>query len=640
MHLLSINFGHDASLALFCEGALVDFEELERVSRLKWHLGMRAEYIEAFLARTGRVFADVDLVALSSTQGWAMVHSDAIQMERGWREAHASHSDWFELWSDEKSWEGDAVAEWYRANHVTRQQLTHSTPSVVRSEFTVPFLAGPVGDNGQLLGLASEILSSSTAQLKEAKANFLCPYAIAVRGVERPAFYVNHHTSHAYYAYFYSSTKDSVVCTHDGATSWQPFHGGGFYLADAERGVLPLVSHNFALGRIYNQVGGEVGVDEPGKLMGLSAYANPSLDILHAAPAFIDFFAHPVQERNQIPDLVSQVLAISRRSLSPRKRSIAKFKFQLENVEYAAQAAANMQYLAEVLYVTCIGGLARTINEAWPRYASLDLTGGFTLNCPSNSLLWHRCAPMVVNPLPGAGDTGLAVGAAVAVLDFLGHPIQRQIDTSGTVAAFPPSSLAHNAGDQSLAELTRVDLRGQTVATFIATQLVAGSVICLHRGRSEVGPRALGHRSIIAHAVREEVRDRINLAKGREPWRPLAPICRREDFSRYFSGEPSMGRFMLFTCKVIGDHIPAVTHVDGTARVQCVDGEDDWIHGALTLLAEQGHDPVIVNTSFNCSGEPLVETLDHAVRSFVAMKFDFLVTELGVFRPTALHGSN
>jgi carbamoyltransferase len=161
--------------------------------------------------------------------------------------------------------------------------------------------------------------------------------------------------------------------------------------------------------------------------------------------------------------------------------------------------------------------------------------------------------------------------------------------------------------------------------------LAEGKVLCLHRGRSEVGPRALGHRSIIAHAVSEEIRDRINAAKGREAWRPLAPICRQEDFGDYFAGDRSMGRFMLFTCDVLNPVIPAVTHVDGTARVQCIDASDTWLHPALGLLKAQGHHPVIVNTSFNCAGEPIVETLDHAIASFLRMGFDYLVTELGVF---------
>lgn len=88
---------------------------------------------------------------------------------------------------------------------------------------------------------------------------------------------------------------------------------------------------------------------------------------------------------------------------------------------------------------------------------------------------------------------------------------------------------------------------------------------------------------------------------------------------------------MLFTCNVRTANVSAVTHVDGSARVQCIDESDGWLHPALGLLKDAGLPPVIINTSFNCAGEPLVETLEHAVRSFIAMGFDYLVTEHGVF---------
>jgi carbamoyltransferase len=273
------------------------------------------------------------------------------------------------------------------------------------------------------------------------------------------------------------------------------------------------------------------------------------------------------------------------------------------------------------------------VHEALPAIACLDLAGGFTLNCPTNNALQAKCGRITVTPLPGAGDTGIAVGAAVAILDFIGERIHRQVDARGTVAAFPPSSLAHGvATAEQLAQVERVDGAAADVPAFIAAKLADGKVLCVNRGRSEVGPRALGHRSIIAHAAIDGIRDRINAAKGREPWRPLAPICRVEDYHDHFDGDTAMGRYMLFTCRVLHDGIPAVTHVDGTARVQCVDAQDAWLHPALGRLKAAGHAPVIVNTSFNCAGEPLVETLGDAIASFCRMGFDFLVTEGGVYR--------
>jgi carbamoyltransferase len=108
-------------------------------------------------------------------------------------------------------------------------------------------------------------------------------------------------------------------------------------------------------------------------------------------------------------------------------------------------------------------------------------------------------------------------------------------------------------------------------------------------------------------------------------------MCREEDFHDYFEGDPKLARYMLFTFRVLHQHLPAVTHVDGTARVQSITAADNWLHPALGVLKDRDCHPVIINTSFNCAGEPLVETFEQAVRSFVKMGFDFLVTEKGVY---------
>jgi carbamoyltransferase len=129
----------------------------------------------------------------------------------------------------------------------------------------------------------------------------------------------------------------------------------------------------------------------------------------------------------------------------------------------------------------------------------------------------------------------------------------------------------------------------------------------------------------------EETRDRINRSKRRESWRPLAPICSIGDYHDYFVGDPEECRFMLTTSKVKSGAIPAVTHVDNTARVQVIDAEDMLLSALLSRIKARGFAPVIINTSFNCAGEPLVETLTDAARSFRKMNFDYLVTERGIY---------
>jgi carbamoyltransferase len=262
------------------------------------------------------------------------------------------------------------------------------------------------------------------------------------------------------------------------------------------------------------------------------------------------------------------------------------------------------------------------------------MTGGFSLNCPSNSDISHASPTLNYRPLPGVGDTGLPLGAAVALHYFFRQPMAFNDARDPMAPAFPPSALDHRAGRDAATPLERIEDPAGDMAAFLAERLIEGQVICVHRGRSEVGPRALGHRSIIAWAGIEATRDRINALKGREDWRPLAPIVAVEDFHDYFVGDPEDCRFMLAVSKVKTRDIPAITHVDNTARVQVIDAGEAFLYPILRALKARGVAPVIVNTSFNCAGEPLVETFEHAARSFAKMGFELLVSEGELYRAT------
>ena len=109
-------------------------------------------------------------------------------------------------------------------------------------------------------------------------------------------------------------------------------------------------------------------------------------------------------------------------------------------------------------------------------------------------------------------------------------------------------------------------------------------------------------------------------------------MIRAEDFHDYFQGEPDQCRFMLTVSKVKSNQVPAVTHVDNTARVQVIAEQDIFLNQVMAALKSQNIAPVIVNTSFNCAGEPLVETFTDAARSFEKMGFDFLISEQHVFK--------
>ena len=285
------------------------------------------------------------------------------------------------------------------------------------------------------------------------------------------------------------------------------------------------------------------------------------------------------------------------------------------------------------VYVSLVSEIAEIVHEADASVRTAYMTGGFSLNCPTNSLINHVSTSIEYNPLPAVGDTGISIGAAVAFYKFMSIKCSSGTEVSEMAPAFPPSYRSRLNEKIDLNNVSLLCSVSPESIQDLVNELSKGKVICIHQGRSEVGPRALGHRSIIGWAGDESVRDRINSAKGREAWRPLAPMVLRKDFDLFFSGDPDSCLYMLTVSKVKNSQIPAVTHVDNTARVQVLDENDLFLVHLLHGLNAKGIAPVLVNTSFNCSGEPLVESLADSVRSFSKMKFDFLVLDTDIYIP-------
>src|SRR5581483_1453534 len=147
-------------------------------------------------------------------------------------------------------------------------------------------------------------------------------------------------------------------------------------------------------------------------------------------------------------------------------------------------------------------------------------------------------------------------------------------------------------------------------------------------GRAEVGPRALGHRSIIAIPRSAEVRDDINRRKGREPWRPLAPVALAGDAPTYWSPIPQLQRYMLGASEATDEArslIPGAVHIDGTVRAQILEGQESLLAQILVGMADAGLPPVLINTSLNTRGEPMVNTATEAEAAASAIGLDFLV---------------
>jgi carbamoyltransferase len=265
----------------------------------------------------------------------------------------------------------------------------------------------------------------------------------------------------------------------------------------------------------------------------------------------------------------------------------------------------------------------------------LSLAGGVALNCVANSRIAREGPFDRVWVQPAAGDAGTALGAALAVVADKETPVP-----------MPGADLGRGWSEAEIeAELKRARIayrRPADIAVEAAETLAADGIVGWFQGRSEYGPRALGHRSLLAHPGHAANLERLNDVKGREQFRPVAPMVLADQAGAIFDG-PLPSPYMLFVHDVADgwrERIPAVVHVDGTARIQTVDARTEPLVArmlerfeALTGL------PVVVNTSFNTAGRPMVDSPRDALECFGSCPLDLLaIGPFAVRRSEAFSG--
>ncbi|MDX1975603.1 MAG: carbamoyltransferase C-terminal domain-containing protein [Rickettsiales bacterium] len=639
MNILSINFGHDASFSWFQDGHLRGFLELERLTRYKHVIGVTAEDLESFLTTCGISMSDVDVVAVSSTQLWGIRHDEHMSVQFGYSPAHSSYVTDSVVWAQPGTPFLQEPGGYYNEQLKTRQ-ITHASKILERLEFSYPFVHGALYPSSTLDSVCqthkdlAQKLHENHDLYRLVVDNFITPCSFTFRGKTWPAFHVNHHYAHAAYGHFYSASPASFIASHDGGLPGMPFNSGGIYYGVEDK-IIPLLSHGLALGYIYDQLSLIAGFSEgdgPGKLMGLAPYgfASPAVMNLVVESINISAVGHSFN-RKAIDEVIQKIAFIAKHDQNIRHEAVKPFNFNFADTALSIAIAANAQKLVEETYAQALAPYLCKMLDAMPNVTSVSSVGGFTLNCPANTRLQMMLGKTYLNPLPGAIDTGISIGAGVAIMSLAQQAYHRPQHTNDSSPAFPCSAIEVNEEHQADERFIAVDYPDD-LPSFLGHALADGKIICLLRGRSEIGPRALGHRSILAKTSDARIRDDINAKKGRENWRPLAPMIRKQDFAHFFSGNAETCRFMLFTYPVTNDRIPAVTHVDGTARVQVIDEQDALLNGILATLEERGEPPVIINTSFNVAGEPIVETPAHAFNSFHKLGFDYLVIEDRIYQ--------
>lgn len=450
-----------------------------------------------------------------------------------------------------------------------------------------------------------------------------------------PVYFVSHHDSHAYASFYASGFPNALIFIADG--------GGDYYnnYTEAEtlyvgnqtgislvkkRGQSPVIrrmgmesnyllpympstvrTQEISIARKYEQFTYLLGFGfgEAGKTMGLASYGKSLIDFSKLNYTDLNY---SLKYEDHLNDLfVLQQLS-----------NMGYHEYMKKN---AANIARTVQEYTEQAVITLIQNLVNKYNAKY-----LCLGGGLFLNCLLNHKILENCNLKEIFIFPASGDDGQAIGNAFFA--YKNHFPQMQN---------PYIKLPYLGFDYSNSEiekelnswnLTYQFLNDEALADVIAQAIWDNKIVAFHHGRTEIGPRALCHRSILANPLNPNMKDILNnRIKHRESFRPFAPVVTKEMEYEIFELHQSSPYMLLapLVKEAYRDKLPSITHVDNTARVQSVSSETEpFVHLLLNKFAALSGMPVLINTSFNIAGQPIVESPADAIQTFIHNDMDAL----------------
>ena len=436
----------------------------------------------------------------------------------------------------------------------------------------------------------------------------------------------NHHYTHAACAFYQSPFDEALILSYDGGGQQEYFN---FYNADrnsielVDKLPINLGAGYWLCGSLIKEIieNSKCRRSYPGKMMGLSGYGEVNNEVYDVYYKFMDRnLRHgysDLYELDEIPD--GKVITI------PGSGDVENSWIYKGQDGY--DIAATSQKIMEDIFFRELEKYDDEVktwdrkNNRWvsikePSDIPLIITGGCALNVLINEEIKRRYDREVYVP-PNPDDGGLTIGHIFCYT----KPEERVNITYSGLSLMDRSKLDDYITEYDAKKVTKKD---------IAKLIKDGNIIGMVYGDSEVGPRALGNRSIICDPSISEMKDTLNAkVKFREWYRPFAPFCKKEDAHKYFESRDFENmEYMSFAVKVKVDTLPSITHVDGTARLQTVTQEShSHFYELLTEYAKMSAIPVLLNTSFNSRGNPILSTIYDALNILKETELDYVVIE-------------
>ncbi|MDA1137456.1 MAG: carbamoyltransferase [Planctomycetota bacterium] len=442
-------------------------------------------------------------------------------------------------------------------------------------------------------------------------------------GVKKPILFGEHHLSHAASAFLVSPFEEAAILTLDGVGEWSTTAIG--YGKGTDITLENEIRFPHSLGLLYSTITAYLGFkvnDAEWKVMGLAPYGKPTYldkfeELITTKPdgSFrlnLDYFAYHYHASLPFNKKFEQHFGRPRRT--PSDDHPEEF---YRDIAHSGQKATE-------------NAIVNMAQAAYDRYGldKLCIAGGVGLNSVANWRIMQKTPFKDIFIQPAAGDDGAAIGVAFHIYNtVMGKPRTYVMDNAYLGPSFTGEEIEDFLKSRGV-QYDAYDKEGMLERT--AREIAANKVIGWFQGRMEFGPRALGGRSILANPMNPEMKDIINAKiKFREKFRPFAPSVLKERANEYFDLGDVDSPYMLLIPDVKKDKravIPAVTHQDGTGRVQTVTKEANGIYYDLISMVDKITGcPVVLNTSFNVRGEPIVCTPEDAYNCFMKTGIDILV---------------